>query len=177
MTTYTRTTRDYTLQFTDRLVCPQSIPVSTTRFLATDFNTGTIIVSLNYTLQISHIRSLHRRTLATNTFLHSLPYRTELTTAWVAQIVFRITPRHGLHRKQPRHYIVVEECLAGRCIGTVSEETAYKTPFYYCVHVCYERYLATCLYPTIWNAYSYCLSCVSFVYSMNHSALLEVNDL
>jgi hypothetical protein len=73
MTTYTRTTRDYTLQFTDRLVCRQSIPVSTSRFLATDFNTGTITVSLNYTLQISHIRCLHRRTVATNTFLHSLP--------------------------------------------------------------------------------------------------------
>jgi hypothetical protein len=33
--------------------CPQSITVSTIRFLATDFNTGTIRVSLNYTLQIS----------------------------------------------------------------------------------------------------------------------------
>jgi hypothetical protein len=35
--------------------CPPSITVSTSRFLATDFNTGTITVSLNYTLQISHI--------------------------------------------------------------------------------------------------------------------------
>jgi hypothetical protein len=33
--------------------CPQSIAVSTIRFLATDFNTETTSVSLNYTLQIS----------------------------------------------------------------------------------------------------------------------------
>jgi hypothetical protein len=34
--------------------------------------------SLNYTLQILHIKSsLQIRTLATNSFLHSLPYRTE----------------------------------------------------------------------------------------------------
>jgi hypothetical protein len=36
-------------------------------------------MSLNYTLQILHIKhSLHSRTLATNSFLHSLLYRTEL---------------------------------------------------------------------------------------------------
>jgi hypothetical protein len=34
--------------------CPQPITVSTNRFLATDFNTGTITISLNYTLKISH---------------------------------------------------------------------------------------------------------------------------
>jgi hypothetical protein len=44
--------------------CHESIIVSTSRFLATDFNTGTVKVSLNYTLQISHIKSsLHSRTL------------------------------------------------------------------------------------------------------------------
>jgi galactitol-specific phosphotransferase system IIC component len=32
---------------------PQSITVSTIRFLATDFNTGTITVSLNHILQLS----------------------------------------------------------------------------------------------------------------------------
>jgi hypothetical protein len=43
--------------------CLQSITVSTSRFLATDFNTRIIIVSLNYTLQISHIKSSsHSRT-------------------------------------------------------------------------------------------------------------------
>jgi hypothetical protein len=33
--------------------CPRSTTFSTIRFLATDFNTGNIRVSLNYTLQIS----------------------------------------------------------------------------------------------------------------------------
>jgi hypothetical protein len=43
--------------------------------------TQIITVSLNYTLQTSHIKSsLHSGTLATNSFLHSLPYRTELST-------------------------------------------------------------------------------------------------
>jgi hypothetical protein len=59
--------------------CPQSITVSTSRFLATDFNKGATTVSLNYTLQISHIKSsFHSSTLATNYFLHSLPYGTLL---------------------------------------------------------------------------------------------------
>jgi hypothetical protein len=40
-----------------------SITVSTSRFLATDFNTGTITVLLNYTLQVLHIQSsLHSQT-------------------------------------------------------------------------------------------------------------------
>jgi hypothetical protein len=60
-------------------LCPQSITYSSSRFLATDFNTETITVSLNYTLQISHIKfSFHSRTLAINSFLHSLSYRTPL---------------------------------------------------------------------------------------------------
>jgi hypothetical protein len=32
-------------------LCPQSVTVPIVRFLATDFNTGTITVSLNYTIQ------------------------------------------------------------------------------------------------------------------------------
>jgi hypothetical protein len=54
------------LHFTDHCHtdwCPPSITVSTSRSLTTDFNTVTITISLNYTLQISHIKSsLHRRT-------------------------------------------------------------------------------------------------------------------
>jgi hypothetical protein len=43
--------------------CSKSTIVFTSRFLATDFNTGTITVLLYYTLQISHIKpSLHSRT-------------------------------------------------------------------------------------------------------------------
>jgi hypothetical protein len=54
--------------------------VSTNCFLETNFNTGTIIVSLNHTLQISHIKfSLYSHTLAANSFLHSLLYRTEFS--------------------------------------------------------------------------------------------------
>jgi hypothetical protein len=43
--------------------CPRSITVSISRFLATDFITGAITVSLNYRLQILHVKSsLHSRT-------------------------------------------------------------------------------------------------------------------
>jgi hypothetical protein len=67
LTTYTLTTRDYTLHITDTQR-PQSITVSTSRFLATDFNTGTI--------KVSHMKSsFHSRTLATIFFIAS---RTEL---------------------------------------------------------------------------------------------------
>jgi hypothetical protein len=59
----------------------QSSTASTNRFVATDVDTRTIAASLNYTLQVSHIKSaLHSRTLATNSCLHSLPYRTEIST-------------------------------------------------------------------------------------------------
>jgi hypothetical protein len=41
----------------------RSVVVCTSRFLATDFNTGTITASLNHTLQISHIKPFfHSRT-------------------------------------------------------------------------------------------------------------------
>jgi hypothetical protein len=65
------------------------------------YNTGTITVSLNYTLQVLHINSsLHSRTPATNAFLHSLPYRTELSTelSWTDPSVILeplIIRRHG----------------------------------------------------------------------------------
>jgi hypothetical protein len=81
------------------------------------YNTGTIPVSLNYTLQILHIKSsLHSRTLATNSFLHRLAYRTELS-AQLSSTDFSLTHgfsattdssvilepliilRHGPHRK------------------------------------------------------------------------------
>jgi hypothetical protein len=48
---------------THRDYCPHSITVSSSPFLATDFNTGTVTLSLNYTLQMSHIKSsLYSRT-------------------------------------------------------------------------------------------------------------------
>jgi hypothetical protein len=50
----------------------QSITVSTSHFLALDFNTGTITVSLNYILQTSHVKSsFHSHTLATLFFTAS----------------------------------------------------------------------------------------------------------
>jgi hypothetical protein len=57
------------------------LTVSTIHFLATDFNTGTITVSLNYTLQISHVNcSLHSRTL-NSTELHSIILMPQFLTA------------------------------------------------------------------------------------------------
>jgi hypothetical protein len=55
-------TCDYTLQFTDTQTSVLSlfIVVSTSRLLPTDVNTGTITVSLNYTLQISLHNSTHK---------------------------------------------------------------------------------------------------------------------
>jgi hypothetical protein len=47
-------------------------PGSPSRLLATHLDTGIITVLLNHTLQILHIKSsLHRYTLATNSFLHN----------------------------------------------------------------------------------------------------------
>jgi hypothetical protein len=59
--------------------CPQSIIVSTNRFLATDFNTGCVTVSLNYTFQISHIKS----------FLHSWTFNWTLV-----QLILFFTASH-----------------------------------------------------------------------------------
>jgi hypothetical protein len=69
------------------------------------YNTGTVVVSLNSTFQILHIKSsLHSRTPATNSFLHSLPYRTELSTqssctAFLVILEPPIILRHGPHSK------------------------------------------------------------------------------
>jgi hypothetical protein len=61
---YTHRIRNYTLRITDthRLVS-YSITVSTSRFLAADFNTETVTVSLTNTPQMSHTKSsLHCQT-------------------------------------------------------------------------------------------------------------------
>jgi hypothetical protein len=73
------------------------------------YNTGTLTVLLNYTLQILHIKSsLHSRTLATNSLLQSLRYRTELSTqpSWTTISVILeplIILRQGPHRKHVPH--------------------------------------------------------------------------
>jgi hypothetical protein len=85
MTTYTLTTRTTLYKsLTHTQTRALSLLVYNSPFLATDFNIRTIIASLTYTLQISHIKSArHCSTVASNSFPHSLPYRTasQLTTA------------------------------------------------------------------------------------------------
>jgi hypothetical protein len=50
----------------------KSITVSSRLFLATDFNTGTVAVSLNYTLQIWHITLLFMAWLASDHRSHNI---------------------------------------------------------------------------------------------------------
>jgi hypothetical protein len=64
------------------------------RFLATDFNTRTITVSLNYTPQTSHIKS----------FLHGLPYRTDSQLT----LSLYITSRYGPRRKHSSSTVEVQ---------------------------------------------------------------------
>jgi hypothetical protein len=91
--------------------------------MVTDINTGTTRVSLNYTFQISHKKSsFHGRIPTTNSFLHSIPYRTLSQLNWVAPIMFKITPRHGL-RRQHSPSIVVEVSLWRRYIAAVATRT------------------------------------------------------
>jgi hypothetical protein len=80
---------------THRDWCPKSITVSTSCFLATDFNIGTITVLLNYTLQILHIKSsLHSRTF--NWVLLKLTLfsvsRRELPNDWVRVLSLMLWP-------------------------------------------------------------------------------------
>jgi hypothetical protein len=72
--------------------CPQSITVSTRRFLTTDFNTGIITVSLSYTLQISHINFSSQPSVQNFTEL-------SLFTNWIVVIIFLITTLHEPNRK------------------------------------------------------------------------------
>jgi hypothetical protein len=106
LTTYTLTTRNYTLQITDthRLV----FSVSNSRFLAKDFETGIIItVSQNYIRQISHIKA----------FLRSLPYRTEISTMSLAY-------RQGPHRKHNFSIVAFVSVAAGTCLQSRCPKTA-----------------------------------------------------
>jgi hypothetical protein len=95
-------THDSWLHFTDHWHTDhrhRSITSSTSRFLATDFNTGTITFPLNYTLQTSHIKSsLHSRTLVPN----SRPFYTNLlvfslpSINWLSskpRLAYNLSPR------------------------------------------------------------------------------------
>jgi hypothetical protein len=101
--------------------------------MATDFSTGTIRVSLNYTLQLSHIKSsLHTSNLATNFFPRSLPYR--ILNSIIAPSLLNLPcrtqlnsrPRCGLHRKHPVSnsnsiaacvFVAAGKCLPSRCLA------------------------------------------------------------
>jgi hypothetical protein len=112
LTTHTFTTHDYNLQITDThgTVSSVYITVSTSCFLATDFNNRTITVSLNYTLQASHMESsLHSHILATN-FI-SRPHLQASADNWVTPTVFKITPQHG----PDSNPIVIEAGLPCHC--------------------------------------------------------------
>jgi hypothetical protein len=71
------------------------------RSLATASNSGDFSVLRAHRLPC-------RTQFTTDSFFHSIPYRThsqltlcQLTTNWVVPIVFKVTPRHGPHRKHP----------------------------------------------------------------------------
>jgi hypothetical protein len=128
-----RTTRNYngtvnlhTLQLT---VIPNSVLsllVSTSRFLATDFNTGPIAISLNYTLQISRHYSTHKVFSSQPEFQLStdlLPSRLNFFDCHIKRLNY---PRYIASRRPqqktpfPKNFpIVIEACLPRRCIEMV----------------------------------------------------------
>jgi hypothetical protein len=55
-------------------LCPQSIKISISSLLTTDFNTGIITLSLNYTFQISHTKSFLLRLTIKWAFLQLISY-------------------------------------------------------------------------------------------------------
>jgi hypothetical protein len=133
--------------------CPQSIIVSTSRFLATDFNTGTITVSLNYTpIRPSFTAALLQLTLyftASRTELHWTD-----SSGTRLPILKQVCPllmifRHGPHTKFRSSIVAFVSvaagtCLPSRCPETVAVRNTQKTHlFYCCVRVCCGLYLAT----------------------------------
>jgi hypothetical protein len=107
LTTYTLTTRDYTLQITDTQISVLSLLQSPPAISwKTDFNIRTLPVSLNFTLQLSHIESLlftaGLSTENSSNYLAaishhppSLLFKDSLPTAHLPQTVLVITCRHG----------------------------------------------------------------------------------
>jgi hypothetical protein len=78
--TYTLTARDHTVQITDTQTSVLSLLVCSSRFLATDFNIEIVTVSLNNTLQTSHISLLFIVALSHLTlFFTASPVQTCLT--------------------------------------------------------------------------------------------------
>jgi hypothetical protein len=128
--------------------CPQSITISTSRFLEADFNTWTLRVSLNYTLHISHIKSsLHSRTLATKFFFTASPpeLNFQLTGSKVKVIV---TLRLAVYRQLVR-------------IGVKPLET-HDQNFFFQLNSCGNSpYVASSL-TRRWVCLSWILVCLAF---------------
>jgi hypothetical protein len=96
---------------THRDCYPQSITVSTSRFLVTDFNTGTTTFSLNYTL-----------------FSSKPDFHTKYScNQLVAQTVPVITTQQGPRTKRSSS-TVVKTCLPRRCVAPVAARNT-KPPF------------------------------------------------
>jgi hypothetical protein len=110
------------LHFTDHWHTQTSvlITVSSVLFLATDFNTGSVTVSLNYTLQISHTNSsIHSRTLATKSFLQP-PVHTVLLLLRSCPL-----PRECVYWAYAQKRPLFIRLSRGRCIATVVYTTIY----------------------------------------------------
>jgi hypothetical protein len=112
--------------------CPQPITVSTRCFLATDFNTGSITVSLIYSLLISHIKSS----------LHSRPFNWEPLHLTVATNRPCYNISHGL-AENTALFLWCLDSLLQRWRNRWSQ----KTPLFYCCTIVAFVYLAagTCL--------------------------------
>jgi hypothetical protein len=104
-------------------------------FLVNEFCTGTITVSLNYTLKISHIKSsLHSRTRATNSCLHSLPYKTELSTGRLRVLDSRHLSYDWL-RLTSRSKSKSKSYCDWRSVGQSVSKSWCRPDIYYCLTV------------------------------------------
>jgi hypothetical protein len=82
----------HTLQFTvTHTLVPQSVTVSTIHFLAKDFNTGTVTVSLSYVLQISLYGTAH-----INTSFHCQTFNSQLNSLDFSIICQLPTPEFSI---------------------------------------------------------------------------------
>jgi hypothetical protein len=128
------TTLYKTLTHTDQ--CPKSITVFTSRFVETDFNTGTISVSLVYIFQISHIKS-------------SLPIRNfnwallQLTSC--PKTVPVITTRHGPREKTALLLFVRIRCRRDMFTALMRGKGSYTDHRKYCSSVVIPLFLSCLL--------------------------------
>jgi hypothetical protein len=91
--------------------------------------------------------SLNGGSLPTDSFLHRLPYRTDL----VAPIVFLITPRHGPRRKHAVHSLMLTfpAAISPRHPATGSVTPFIKNPLPQQRSLFHDRHPATGLHATL----------------------------